>query len=446
VSLLIAGVLFVVFKNPLLLAITLAGILGFLLASYPQVLWFLLIAFLPFSMEVKDILGAGNNLTLPTEALAPLTGLAFALVIVRNGSIRWTASPLHVTVGVYLLVQWLSLLWSEIPLITLKALLRGTTGFMGGYLLTQLVVRSEKDLRRLCLLMMGLIPILVCYGFFTQIKEGFRIYQDVAYPFFDDHCVYAAFLCFPAALGLAMLTQPVRHKPLIALFVGLVSLGILATFVRGAWLGMAFLVLYLLIRQRAALSFRFAFALTVLFLIGMITALYLGLQPLLMERWQTLFDIRYVANESRIDRWMAALSMWISHPLLGVGLGCYPDLYYQHIYYVHSFEGKLHMGAHNIYLEILAELGVVGLLTYLVMILTFLLETRRLYKLGQAQPFLKGLALGLEGMMVVFLLHAIVNNLGPSDKIEIAFWTTCGLASAARCVLQKELERDGTRT
>jgi O-antigen ligase len=438
VSILIALPLSLMLRNPLVLAggLTLAGAL--VLALHPKWLWFLLIGLLPFSMEVRDILGAGNHLTLPTEALAPLTGVSVALAVLRTGKLRWTVSPLHAAAGLLLLIQYSSFLHSEIPLVTAKALARGTVAFFGGYVLTQMAVSSLREVGRLCLVFAATTSFVVCYGFYTQVRTGFQIYQEIAAPFFNDHCVYAAYLCFPAAFALGALTQPLKRKSLIVGFLGLVSIGILATFVRGAWIGMVALVFYLLLRQRTALSFRFAFFLSVLALLGIFAAVYLGLEPLLRERWRTLFDIRYVANESRIDRWMAALSMWLTQPTLGVGLGCYPDLYYQHIYYVHSFEGKLHMGAHNLYLEILAELGVVGLFAFCLLILSFFIETRRVFRLAEGRPAIRALSLGLEGMMVVYLTHALFNNLGPSDKIDIAFWTTCGLASSVRCFLQKQ--------
>lgn len=437
-SLLIALPLSLMLHNRLVLTAGVAMVGGLILALHPRWLWFLLIGLLPFSLEVHDILGAGNHLTLPTEALAPLAGVSLALVIVRTGKLRWTLSPLHAAAGLLLLIQYASFLHSEIPFVTLKALARGTAGFFGGYMLTQMAVSSLRDVWRMCLVVAVTTTILVLYGFYTQMKTGFEIYQKIADPFFIDHCVYAGYLCFPAAFALGALTQPLKQKSLLVAFLGLVSIAILATFVRGSWLGMVALVFYLLLRQRTALNFRFAFFLSVLALIGIGAAAYLGLEPLLRERWRTLFDIRFVANESRIDRWMAALSMWLTQPTLGVGLGCYPDLYYKHIYYVHSIEGKLHMGAHNLYLEILAELGVVGLFAYCLLIVSFFIETRRIFYLAAGRPELRALSLGLEGMMVVYLTHALFNNLGPSDKIDIAFWTTCGLASAVRCFLQKQ--------
>lgn len=422
--------------NQLALGVIFAGIVALILVTLPQGIWLLLLVLLPFSVEVKNLLGAGHHLVVPTEILTPLAIGAVMVSVVRSGKLKWSTSSLHLAVGFYVGVQCLSLLTTEIPLVTLKALIRNFTAFMGGYVLTQMCVRSVKDLILPLRLMAASFVLITLYGLYTQITEGIAVYQAIAAPFIGDHCIYAAFLSFPAAFLLSAITQPVQHRWWAVGLLGLFAIAILASFVRGAWLGFLVLILYLLVRQRAALSFRFAFILSLTVLIGLSAMLIFGLQALIQERWETLFDIRYVANESRIDRWMAAISMWLSSPFFGVGLGCYPDLHYRHVYYVRSFEAEQHMGAHNLYLEILAELGVFGLLAFLLLIVGFLLETRRIYRLASDWPEMRAFSLGLEGMMLVYLVHALVNNLGPSDKIDICFWTLCGLASSVRCALQ----------
>ncbi|MCG3199342.1 MAG: hypothetical protein GHCLOJNM_03856 [bacterium] len=436
-SILLAVGLVYLGPHPLALA-GVAGLAGGVwLACRPRWLWLLLIAALPFSVEIHDLLGAGNNLVIPTELLTPLAALAVVIAVLRIGAIRFTVSPLHLAAGIYIAVLCVSLARSEIPFVTLKALARTGSAFLGGYILTQMAIREPSDLKVPFRVIVASTLALALYGFYTQFIEGIAIYQDIAHPFFGNHCIYAAFLCFPAAFALGALTQPIPGRSQLAAYLGLLGVAILFTFVRGAWIGLAVLVLFLLSRQRAGLSARFALAFLAVALLGILAVAMLELAPLLKERWQTLFDIRYVANESRIDRWMAAISMWLSAPILGAGYGCYPDLYFSHIYYTFSYEGKLHMGAHNLYLEILAELGVVGLVAFGFLVAMFFLETHRLFRLAGEDPWLRALALGLESMMVVFLVHAFVNNLGPSDEIDIAFWSSLGLAVALRAGVQR---------
>lgn len=63
----------------------------------------------------------------------------------------------------------------------------------------------------------------------------------------------------------------------------------------------------------------------------------------------------------------------VSHPLIGVGIGNFP------IYSIHEKK------AHNAYLEIAAELGLGGLLAYLLLVLSPLKRLRRVEKENIAQ-------------------------------------------------------------
>lgn len=440
-SILLASFLTLVGTEPKVFVLLVGAATAAVLITHPRWLWLILIAGVPFSVEFPDLVGAGNNLVIPTEVLAPLAAPAIAWLVLRSGKVNWTVSPIHGTLGVYLLVLVASLATSEFPFVTLKALIRTFTAILGGYVLVQIAVQNIRDLRTPFAITFVTTLILVAYGFYTQFVEGISIYQDIAHPFFGNHCIYAAYICFPAAFVLGALTQPIRGKAVLAAFLAVVSVAILFSFVRGAWFGMLILVLYLAARHRSAFNFRFVVIVILLGVVGVLAVVALNLQELLQERWQSAFDIGFVANESRIDRWMAAISMWAASPILGSGFGCYPDLYYHYIYDIGSLEVKLHMGAHNLYLEILAELGVVGLFAYSLVIFAFFIETRRLYRLGKDDPNIRALSFGLESMMVVYLIHAFVNNLGPSDEIDVAFWTTLGLAAALRCSVQRSLDK-----
>jgi len=437
VSVVLAAILMPLTSYTMVLAVSLGLLASLILTLQPRWLWTVLLLFLPFSVEVPNLLGAGTNLTVPTEAWVPLVGLSIAVVVLRKGRLQWTQSRLHLAVLVYLILQWSTLLHSPLPVVTAKAAIRTSSYVVCGYILTQIAIRKPSDLFAFFPLAIAANVGLVLYGFYTQFVEGVSIYQNIAHPFFQNHCIYAAWVSFPAAFALAALSQPVARRGWLTLLVAVLGLAILLSFVRGSWLGMLALLGFVVYRQRTVLNFRFVLLLALLAVVGIAIVACLGLGHLFQDRWVNLFDRRYVTNDSRIDRWMAAFSMWRSYPLFGAGLGCYPDLYPLFVYYLDAFERNIRMGAHSVFFEILAELGIVGLAAYLYVIRCFFRETRRFRALAGNDPRLRALCLGLEGMMVAYLAHGIVNNLGPSDKIDVAFWTTCGLAPSLRCYLEK---------
>jgi len=75
------------------------------------------------------------------------------------------------------------------------------------------------------------------------------------------------------------------------------------------------------------------------------------------------------STAERLAHWIAGLRMYQAHPLLGVGIGNYPDAY--PAYSVTIFVNSLGQ-AHNYYINIAAETGTIGLLVYLFFVLSLL--------------------------------------------------------------------------
>lgn len=80
--------------------------------------------------------------------------------------------------------------------------------------------------------------------------------------------------------------------------------------------------------------------------------LWIGLEPI-VERYRTL-EGDYVA---RLSVWKETLSLIQAHPLFGTGLGTFPDVY-PSVQTTHVTRFVNH--AHNDYLEVTAELGIIG--------------------------------------------------------------------------------------
>ncbi len=108
----------------------------------------------------------------------------------------------------------------------------------------------------------------------------------------------------------------------------------------------------------------------------------------------------------RMAHWQAALGMWRDHFWLGVGLGCYEAAYGDY----RLINWPIALGhAHNIYLTLLAETGLFGLVSYLVLFAQLLFRlARTLPRLAQRE---RALAVGLLGAWSHFLVHNLVDSL-----------------------------------
>ncbi|QBD78288.1 hypothetical protein EPA93_20710 [Ktedonosporobacter rubrisoli] len=83
------------------------------------------------------------------------------------------------------------------------------------------------------------------------------------------------------------------------------------------------------------------------------------------------------STAERLAHWIAGVRMFITHPILGVGIGNYPDYYPQ--YFVTIFINPLGH-AHNYYINIAAEAGLLGLITFLAFLLANFVAGGRSYR------------------------------------------------------------------
>jgi O-antigen ligase len=124
------------------------------------------------------------------------------------------------------------------------------------------------------------------------------------------------------------------------------------------------------------------------------------------------------ANAERLAHWVAGLNMFLAHPLSGVGIGNYGTVYNT---YAPAGRFDVPLGhAHNYYINIAAEAGILGLLTLLGFLLTVFVAGGRSYrvvsmrwlsaKTGQNSN-LRALAIGLVGALVTVCAHNLVDNL-----------------------------------
>ncbi|MGD2148944.1 MAG: O-antigen ligase family protein, partial [Anaerolineae bacterium] len=196
----------------------------------------------------------------------------------------------------------------------------------------------------------------------------------------------------------------------------LFSLG--ASWSRGAWIGFAAAVLAIV----AALPRRrgWGFLLIGALVIGGLALLASGRLPAAVAARLTSFvqelrfeDVRGMpindANYAVVERlahWQAGLAM-LRHDLwTGIGFGCYEAAYPRFA----LINWPIALGhAHNYYLNLAAETGLMGLVGYLVLWGTALWQTWRITR--RASGLARGLSLGLLGAWTHLSVHHLLDNL-----------------------------------
>lgn len=211
---------------------------------------------------------------------------------------------------------------------------------------------------------------------------------------------------------------------LISGYYGVASLAIIgaliASWSRGAWLGLGvaiFTVIFALPRK----LWQGVLLLGVVSLIGAMLWMSGRLPASLTERiasaTQELFvlsDVRGVdinpenyAVIERLAHWQAALNMGRDNVWLGVGFGNYDATYETY----RLINWKFSLGhAHNYYLNVLAETGIIGLIAYMGVLISLLIITWRTTR-QHPDTLARITAIGLLGSWVYLMTHSMTDNL-----------------------------------
>ncbi len=199
----------------------------------------------------------------------------------------------------------------------------------------------------------------------------------------------------------------------------LISLGVAISWSRGAWLGFAAALVVIAFalprrtRSSLVLVAVLAASAAVLWLSGRIPASITDRIASFTQETFAISDVRGVditpenyALVERVAHWQAALHMAEASPWLGIGAGNYEVVYPQ--YRLLNWAEPLGH-AHNYYLNIFAEAGMIGLGCYSLMWLTVFWFTWRTRRHPNLEARLT--AVGLLGAWTYLSIHSLTDNL-----------------------------------
>ncbi len=135
--------------------------------------------------------------------------------------------------------------------------------------------------------------------------------------------------------------------------------------------------------------------------------------------------VRQAAPEvtSRGALWRAAVAAWRTHPLLGIGPDNFRHLSGQFLAVDHTDE---RMHANSLYFETLADLGMVGLLAFGVLVAALVGAARR----AVAAPASRILALGVAAGLATYLMHGLLDYFLEFTPTYALFWLLAGMMVA----------------
>lgn len=206
--------------------------------------------------------------------------------------------------------------------------------------------------------------------------------------------------------------RPLFRRWLVAAMFGLTVLCLYLTYSRSAMLGLAAAIAFIaLLRYRKLL------------LLGVVGLLLLLLLPQTQEyvaRFVAGIQGQDLATQMRFGEYRDALRLISRYPVFGVGFSGVPDI-------------DLYLGVSSVYLLMASNMGLVGLLTFLLAMGVFFVMVLRTVRAGLQNDRREALLLGLSGAVAGVLVSGVLDhylfNLAYPHMVSL-FWIYVGLAVA----------------
>lgn len=156
-------------------------------------------------------------------------------------------------------------------------------------------------------------------------------------------------------------------------------------------------------------------------------------------RAEATFDI---SSWNRVELYQTALKIFKKYPVFGSGLGMFEKLANSKSFApINGYpDCPIHFHVHNIYLEVLSEMGIIGLLVFLGIFATFfkaILSAKTiLEKVGNDQSIF---LIGLSGSILATLIFAMASSIILIGMQDAAlFWFSFGVANGLLSVISAD--------
>lgn len=407
----------------------------------------ILVAFLtPLSVVIK-IEAVSSTFQLPNELI--IWGLMLLFFI--NLMLNWKYDPAvlkhPLTIVILINLGWILItsISSTIPIVSIKFFLSRLWFVTIFYFLVCEIYKNFSYYKSFIWAFSASLIIVIIYTVSKHAGYGFEqeFSNLMTKPFFNDHTVYAATisLVLPTMIAFVIAGKVFGFGMtirIIALLICLVFItGIIFSYSRASWIGLAVAFASFIMFRFFRIKFSHIFV-TVLLLSG----LFFTFQHTIfdyLKRNQEVSDTDYaqhirsmynvttdISNTERINRWMSAFRMFNEKPFLGWGPGTYTFQYapFQLSDQMTPISTNLGEGgnAHSEYFGPLAESGILGLLSFLAIIITSLYIALKLYYNGKTAWIRVTVLCALLGLITYFT-HGFLNNFLDTDKASVPFWS-----------------------
>lgn len=410
------------------------GIFYFLL---PGTTFIKLLALIFVSTVIYIWPGLGLALTVFMLPLAPTTytvgiiSLTFLSVLLNSSKFKKTLPAAMIPALLFMAAAVLAAIFSVMRAESLKTLPLYAAYFMMFYSASVLFQDSKtvKTVLSFLIISVLMLSLLGIYQYFFIKVPTAEAWVDVkqfpelatrVYATLENPNVLGEYLglSIPLVMGLFWASDKFRQKSLLAAVLGVSALCLILTFSRGAWVGLAVSVFaFALIKEPRIL--------VLILVLALMAPIFLPYLPsVVTNRIDSIGSLEDSSNAYRITIWIAALRMIKDYWLNGVGLGL---VAFSRVYRDYMIAGASAIHAHNLYLEVCLELGIIGLFALLWMAFRGFSEALICIESSHRISFISA---GIIAALAGHLFHGLFDYVWYSPRIVMAFWMYFGMMSA----------------
>ncbi len=373
-------------------------------------------------------------------------------VVERNGVLK-TPGIVLIGAGLYILFNALSLFNTDFMTLSLTAMVSKVIKWVLFLVVISETVDNEKAIRRVFITMLFSAGLILTDAFYQQYitgkdflhypepypvfkfhgrSQGATFFPTASFPFPNDFAAWINIVFF-SLMGISFfdLKHEKRLKWTVFFLCAVLFFFLLITTASGAIMGFAVAMLFFLL-------FNLRKMLRTLIAAALIIIAVLSVSPYARTYFRESFvDVQQSVND-RFGMWDAGWKIYKQHPVIGNGV----NTFFQEFKYFRDDEDKYLKGsyAHNCFLQMAADIGILGLLSFLFLSGAVLFSNIRLFarhidKLTGAMGF--GLVLGVGA----FLIHSSVDTNLYSLNLAALFWLSLGIIQGAANSLKREEQK-----
>ncbi len=388
---------------------------------------YLMIFCLPFSKTIIEI----------TITIALFAWIAKKVLL---KDFRLKKTPLNISLFVFFIASVISLINADDKFFVSCALITKCLKWIILYFIVIEEINSGvklKNLLKIVLLSGIVITLDACIQYFYTHVDLLREYPSFKYrapyhpyrgfptgpfPFPNDLSAWILVILIPALVLAIFGAANIYAKAGLGLFSSALLYIFYLANTRGAWLGFAVSLSLILSLRRLRL----------LLIIGLLVLAVLPFLP--KEKMRNILDTS--SFEDRSEMWGTGWKIYMEHPIIGNGLNTFFGKFKESR--TDYARGQLGSYAHNGFLQMAADIGVIGLGAFLAILLQVFYRTFRFIR-SCDNRFYRSLAIGLGGGLLAFLIHSFFDTNLHSLPLVALFWLNVGVLMSLPFIYAREI-------